>query len=178
MSGDDADDRRTFLARASSIAMTGGLVAAYGTFGAIAVRYVYPAKPATKTWLFVAVVKEVKQGDAIVWRSPIGASIVVARQGGGGSSTDFIALSSTCPHLGCQVMWEPQNHRFFCPCHNGVFDPSGKAISGPPAEAHQSLPRYPLEVREGLLYIEVPIEKLASIEPLDSRCRDCTRRRA
>jgi hypothetical protein len=58
------------------------------------------------------------------------------------------------------VHWEPQNDRYFCPCHNGVFQPDGVAIGGPPAEAGQSLSAYPLEVRDRLLYIRVPTEKL------------------
>ena len=53
------------------------------------------------------------------------------------------------------------NERFFCPCHNGVFAPDGEALEGPPAEAGTDLPRYPLRVTNGLLYIEVPMDKLA-----------------
>ena len=95
-----------------------------------------------------------------MYRSPAGESVTIARRGTGGTAEDFVALSSTCPHLGCQVHWEPQNTRFFCPCHNGVFDPTGRAVSGPPAEAGHSLPRYALEVRDGLIYIPVPTEEL------------------
>ena len=57
--------------------------------------------------------------------------------------------------------WEPQNNRYFCPCHNGTFDPSGKATGGPPGDAGQSLPRYALHVQKGLLYIDVPAEQLS-----------------
>jgi len=71
------------------------------------------------------------------------------------------ALSSTCPHLGCQVRWEAQNDRFFCPCHNGVFDQSGVATAGPPGEAGQSLPKYELKVEDGLLHIAVPPPQFA-----------------
>jgi len=66
-----------------------------------------------------------------------------------------------CPHLGCQVHWEPQNDRFFCPCHNGVFSPDGVATAGPPAEAGQSLLEYPLKVEGNLLFIEVAQSVLA-----------------
>jgi hypothetical protein len=64
--------------------------------------------------------------------------------------------------LGCQVRWEPQNNRYFCPCHNGTFDTTGKATGGPPGEAGQSLPRYGLRIDSGLLYIEVPVEHLST----------------
>ena len=39
--------------------------------------------------------------------------------------------------------------------------PSGTATGGPPGEAGQSLPQFPLKVEKGLLYIEVPLEELA-----------------
>src|SRR5262245_29968026 len=42
------------------------------------------------------------------------------------------ALSATCSHLGCQVHWDTQASRFRCPCHGGVYDASGKVVSGPP----------------------------------------------
>jgi len=151
-------ERRSFLATA---VMTGGLVAGYGTFAMMAGRYLYPAHPADTSWLFVQDLRSLKAGDSLVYRTPAGATVAVARLGSAGTDADFLALSSTCPHLGCQVHWESQNNRFFCPCHNGAFDPSGKAIAGPPADAGQSLLRYPLKVENGLLYIRVPVEKLS-----------------
>lgn len=154
-------ERRRFLTAASSAAMAGGLAAGYGTFGALAGRFLYPAQPPAKGWMYVARAGEIKPGASFVYRTPVGASVAIARQGSLGTVDDFIALSSTCPHLGCQVHWEAQNKRFFCPCHNGVFDPVGKGIGGPPGEAGQSLPRYPLKLEAGLLYIEVNLEDVA-----------------
>ena len=145
--------RRCFLA---SAAMAGGLVASYGTFAAFAGRFLYPAKPERAEWLFVADLAGFSPGQSLVYRSPAGSKVAVARTGSAGTRDDFLALSSTCPHLGCQVHWEAQNRRFFCPCHNGAFDPTGKAVAGPPAEAGQSLLRYPLDVVNGLLYILIP----------------------
>jgi Rieske Fe-S protein len=42
------------------------------------------------------------------------------------------ALSATCTHLGCQVHWDTQARHFRCPCHGGVYDATGKVVSGPP----------------------------------------------
>jgi len=42
------------------------------------------------------------------------------------------AMSATCTHLGCQVQWDGEGARFRCPCHGGVFDATGKVVSGPP----------------------------------------------
>lgn len=157
--------RRGFLTRASGVAMVAGLAAGYGAFAQVALRYLYPAGRAPRRWMFVARADELAPGAAVRYRAPNGAPVNIARQGEAGDAGDFIALSSTCPHLGCQVHWEPQNNRFFCPCHNGAFDPSGIATAGPPAEAGQSLPRYPLKLDGGLLFIEVPTEPLAAAGP-------------
>ena len=151
-------ERRIFLATG---VMAGGLIAGYGAFGAIAGRFLYPARGTPTEWLFVMDLRSMARGQSIVYRTPSGATVAVARTGEAGTDQDFLALSSTCPHLGCQVHWEAPNNRFFCPCHNGTFDPTGKATGGPPAEAGQSLLRYPLRVEQGLLYIQVPVEKLS-----------------
>jgi Rieske Fe-S protein len=59
-------------------------------------------------------------------------------------------LSSICPHLGCPINWHPEESRFFCPCHGGVFDASGKHIAGPPPRGMDALD---FEVRAGRLWV-------------------------
>ncbi len=152
--------RRSFVAGACTIGMGGALLASYGTFFSYAGRYLYPSKPAPKGWMFVTVASAMKVGDSLTYRTPAGAPVAIARQAEHGDVDDFIALSSQCPHLGCAVHWESQNNRFFCPCHNGVFDPQGNAVSGPPADADQPLPRFPLKLEDGLLFIEVDMDVL------------------
>jgi len=157
-------DRREFLQKASRVAMTAGLVGGYGGFAAVAGRYLYPARTGEVMWQFVSEIAGIAVGEAIRYRGPSGETINITRMGREGVAGDFIALSSTCPHLGCQVRWEAQNDRFFCPCHNGVFDPSGKATAGPPGEAGQSLPRYELKVEGGNLHIAVPPPRFAEAD--------------
>jgi len=149
-------DRRRFLETASRTAMAAGIIGGYGGFALIAGKYLYPATTGEVMWQFVSEVGGIEVGEAIRYRGPSGETINITRMSREGTADDFIALSSTCPHLGCQVRWEGQNDRFFCPCHNGVFDPSGKGIAGPPGDAGQSLPRYALRVEDGLLHIAVP----------------------
>jgi Rieske Fe-S protein len=158
----DPDNRRAFLKHASRAAMAAGLIGGYGGFVAVAGRYLYPARSGDVMWQFVTEVAGVAVGQAVRYRGPSGETINIARRARNGDASDFIALSSTCPHLGCQVRWEGQNNRFFCPCHNGVFDPSGKAIAGPPGDAGLSLPRYELRVEGGALHIAVPRPQLAA----------------
>ncbi len=158
----EGTDRRDFLKNASRVAMTAGLVGGYGGFVLVAGRYLYPASSGDVMWQFVAEVAGIEVGEAVRYRGPSGEAINITRRSREGNADDFIALSSTCPHLGCQVRWEAQNNRFFCPCHNGVFDPSGRAIAGPPGEAGQSLGRYELKVENGLLLIAVPPPRFAA----------------
>ena len=158
----DDQPRRKFLTTASGSAMAVGLLGAYGTFGCMLGEFVYPAAGKATGWLFVCTVDTLAQGEALDFTSPAGAKVVVARQGTGTTKEDFLALSSVCPHLGCRVHWESQNDRFFCPCHNGAFDREGKPVSGPPQAANQSLVRFPLKVENGMLFLEVRLESIAS----------------
>lgn len=52
------------------------------------------------------------------------------------------ALSATCTHLGCQVLWDLKAKQFKCPCHGGVYDAAGNVVDGPPPR-----PLDPVEAR-------------------------------
>lgn len=47
-----------------------------------------------------------------------------------GEDEDPVALSSVCPHLGCTVGYKPKAEEIVCPCHNALFDKSGKQSEG------------------------------------------------
>lgn len=36
-----------------------------------------------------------------------------------------------CPHLGCALKWNKQEHTWDCPCHGSRFSDSGKLLDGP-----------------------------------------------
>ena len=158
--GDAAVHRRTALTAAASAAMAGGLAAGYGTLFVMAGRYFLPTGE-NKGWMFVSDANGINPGESVAFESPLGVRVTITRRAdsleGTPTEQSFLALSSICPHLGCRVHWEAHNDRYFCPCHNGVFDPDGKAVSGPPAADGQDLPRYPLMVADGALYIEMPV---------------------
>jgi len=168
-------NRRQWLGGVSLTAMAAGLVAGYGSLGAMAVRFLYPSRPADRQWMFVAPLDRLQANESLLYRAPSGATVNITRKATVGDASDFVALSSVCPHLGCSVHWEAQNDRYFCPCHNGVFDPEGRGVSGPPGDAGQALARYELQVDGGLLYIRVATESLAEngagevTQPLRSR---------
>ncbi len=47
----------------------------------------------------------------------------------------FRAFGLACTHLGCLVEWDGGSSVFKCPCHAGVFDSTGRVVSGPPPKA-------------------------------------------
>ena len=153
--------RRAALWLSSRVVMAAGLGGGYGLFAWVGARFMLPARLGQMHQLFVSRVADVAVGSTLLYQTPNGRTVNVTRRGTDGIAADFIALSSTCPHLGCQVRWEGQNNRYFCPCHNGTFDAQGTATGGPPFDAGLSLPRYVLTVQKGLLYINVPAEQLS-----------------
>jgi Rieske Fe-S protein len=45
---------------------------------------------------------------------------------------DFRAFSATCTHLDCVVEYQRDKERIWCNCHGGVYDLTGRVVSGPP----------------------------------------------
>lgn len=70
------------------------------------------------------------------------AKIVFVRRDPGDGS--IVALSGTCPHLGCPVVLrEDAQAPLHCPCHDGAFAADGTVVSGP---AERALERLAIEV--------------------------------
>lgn len=49
------------------------------------------------------------------------------------SSAARLLLPKTprCPHLGCALSWNPQEHSWDCPCHGSRFDEYGRVLENP-----------------------------------------------
>lgn len=92
-------------------------------------------------------VEDVAVGGALVFHYPEGSPpriLVRLRE------DHFVAYDQQCTHLLCPVVPQPEQDRFHCPCHNGVFDiETGRPLSGPPRRA---LPRVTLEVADGVVW--------------------------
>jgi Rieske Fe-S protein len=57
----------------------------------------------------------------------------------------FVAYSTICTHLACEVLWRADDAELFCPCHDGHFSPAtGAPTAGPPT---RPLPQIVLETR-------------------------------
>jgi len=66
------------------------------------------------------------------------------------AQNNWVAFDQKCTHLSCPVIPQPQQRRFFCPCHEGVFDiATGEPISGPP---RRPLVRITVTARTGQIY--------------------------
>ena len=44
---------------------------------------------------------------------------------------DLHPVATRCPHLGCQLAWNPDEKSWDCPCHGSRFDCRGELLSGP-----------------------------------------------
>ena len=146
--------RRSWLA---SALMGVGLLASYGTLAGQTLSFLLPTGLAKrKRRIFIGPVAAFQQDAVRTIRDLEGNEVLIKRTKDG-----FQAFSSTCPHLGCKVRWEADAARFFCPCHNGVFNADGVAISGPPADAGQSLYPAPLVVDDAnqVVYLEVDVPR-------------------
>jgi len=63
----------------------------------------------------------------------------------------YRALSATCTHLGCILLWNEQREVIACPCHEAYFNTNGAVISGPPPAP---LAEYRVEAEGDQIYVE------------------------
>lgn len=141
-------ERRQFLLNS---AVATGLASAGAMLATIVGRFLYPRSGLTRIrQLYLAPASDFPAGTGRPFTLPDGTNALVANTG-----DEVVALSNVCPHLGCKVHWEEGNARFVCPCHQGIFDQDGTALSGPPADEGQRLTRHQV-VRIGEhLFLEI-----------------------
>lgn len=148
----------------STILMLLGVVLGYGAGALHFLEYLVPLRRGGKRReMFIGTLDGIPPGSSMTVRDPLGEEIAITRMAGrenedlGGS---FRALSTKCPHLGCKAYWEAGQQRFRCPCHDGIFDKEGRAISGPPAKEGKNLTTYEVRVDRvhGWVSVMVPEE--------------------
>jgi len=105
------------------------------------------ARTPTLPALRLAAVSEVPEGSSLDFHYPDESYPAILLHLPGGQ---FVAYEQKCTHLLCPVLYQPDQGRIFCPCHEGVFDPaSGEHRAGPPP---RPLNRIRVEVRDGAVY--------------------------
>lgn len=72
------------------------------------------------------VLEQIKPGDAGIVEMD-GEKIGVYKDGEG----QIFSVSVKCPHLGCQLVWNPDEKSWDCPCHGSRFDYQGRLLDGP-----------------------------------------------
>jgi quinol---cytochrome c reductase iron-sulfur subunit, bacillus type len=103
------------------------------------------AARASAAWLSLG------KADTFTPGEPRLVSVSVARQDGWRRYTEaravwvsaeedgqFTVLNGRCTHLGCAYSWRTEGRyagKFYCPCHDGVYDRDGTVLSGPPPRA-------------------------------------------
>lgn len=158
--GADGNSRRGFV---SWIAMFAGLLAGYGAGAMHFFQYLVPLnRDRRRRELFIGMLGDFSLGATRTVRDPRGDEIIISRVADNPAdrARDFRALSTKCPHLGCKIYWESGKQRFRCPCHEGIFDPHGKALSGPPAQEGKNMNEYDLRINAdtGAVYVLIAQE--------------------
>ena len=115
--------------------------------GWLAKDRIFQAPKATEPKL-VARLDEIPVGGYKLFDYPEHHSAILVRL----SENEWAAYSQSCTHLTCPVHYQHEQRRFFCPCHEGFFSAEdGRVLAGPPPRA---LPRYPVELRDGEIWIK------------------------
>lgn len=63
----------------------------------------------------------------------------------------FLAVHSRCPHLGCSVVWVPEEEQFLCPCHASKFDIHGDHGDPPVSRA---LDLFAVTIEKGVVKVD------------------------
>jgi cytochrome b6-f complex iron-sulfur subunit len=69
----------------------------------------------------------------------------------------FWAVTTVCPHLGCQPTFVQEQNAFVCPCHGSRFDCEGRLLAGP---ATHSMPLAALRLDAQGALVAYPKEKV------------------
>lgn len=48
---------------------------------------------------------------------------------------NVFVVDTRCPHMGCQLEWNPDERSWDCPCHGSRFDYTGRLLNGPAQES-------------------------------------------
>jgi cytochrome b6-f complex iron-sulfur subunit len=130
-------DRRSVL----SWLLGGGIAASLGSFFYPVIRFMNPPH------ISEVAVDEVSGGKLNDLKANSGKivkfgnkPVVLVRV----SETEWKAFSAVCTHLNCTVQYQGSTRLIWCACHNGMYDLTGRVVSGPPPKP---LEEYAVRVR-------------------------------
>jgi len=129
---DRAFDRRSFLDALLAV----GFVSTAAAMAYPVARYIVPpadAEPGTAS-VVAARAGEVRPNSGKVFKFGNRPGIVVRTAEG-----ELRAFSAVCTHLDCTVQFKADSSQLWCACHNGLYDLSGRVVSGPPPRPLETL---------------------------------------
>ena len=112
----------------------------------LSIKFLTPEKKARMRKIYAMSLDALSIGQSKEMTDLRGKKFLLIRTG----KNTVKALSTTCTHLGCTVYWQQDKNRFYCPCHQGIFNPDGEVISGPPP---RKLDSYTTEIIDNNVYI-------------------------
>jgi len=106
-----------------------GVVASIASFIYPAIRYMLPpvvGEPLSRS-VVAAKVGELRRNSGKVFKFGSKPALLVRT-----ADDEFRAFSAVCTHLNCTVQYREDLRQIWCACHNGLYDLTGRNISGPP----------------------------------------------
>jgi cytochrome b6-f complex iron-sulfur subunit len=117
--------RRTVL----KLFLGGGILGSLASFLYPVLQYLVPPIETNMGVDSVVAAKttELKPNSAKIFRFGSRPALLVRTAEG-----EYRAMSATCTHLSCTVQYRNDLQQIWCACHNGMYDLSGRNLSGPP----------------------------------------------
>ena len=134
--------RRDFIA---NIILGTGTVLALGSLAYRFLEYLYPVIPPIKLVEVPAGKPDDIPSDGVRLVQLAEGPVMLEK-----AEKEVRAFSAICTHLGCTVQWHPEEKKFICPCHQGVYDFNGNVMSGPPPRPLQKLQ---VKVRDDQVFV-------------------------
>ena len=107
-----------------------GFFTALSGLGLILLAWPKAVLAGNKPWVAIPLAKAPKlqkAGGSMVTKIR-GKELLVVRDGDASAH----AFEAKCPHEGCDLTYAPATNKIECPCHDAVFDLTGKVLQGPP----------------------------------------------
>ncbi|MGH9462774.1 MAG: ubiquinol-cytochrome c reductase iron-sulfur subunit [Vicinamibacteria bacterium] len=117
--------RRSFV----DLILGGGLVGSLVSFLYPVLKFVLPpaVSEAMDQTVVAAKVGELAPNTGKIFKFGRRPGLLISTPSG-----ELRAFDAICTHLNCTVQYRSDFGQIWCACHNGLYDTSGKNISGPP----------------------------------------------
>jgi cytochrome b6-f complex iron-sulfur subunit len=136
-------ERRRFV----EIFLGAGIVASLASFLYPILRFLIPppaAEVASDTVL-AAKIGDLKPNSGKILRFGSRPALLMMTADG-----QYHAVTAVCTHLGCTVQYRTDLHEVWCACHNGMYDVTGRNISGPPPRPLETFDVY---IKEDQIFV-------------------------